>query len=791
MNFVKLEEMGKKIFAKFPKIRRFLKGIYQRTMYLLSHESYKSQGDITRVSPENEFEYFYGYYDKSPWDKTNRYMIALKVRNAYKVPDSTEEAQVVVLDTKNNKEEFIGTTNCWNSQQGCMAQWLGPDFESKIIYNDFRDNKYVSVIYNFKDKYEEKVYDKPIYDVSKKGDFALTLDFSRLHRLRKGYGYANIDEETKKEKCPDKTCIWKIDLKTGKILNVLKYTDLANFETRSEMIEAEHKVNHIMISPDGNRFMVLHRWFKHNEKFTRLVTMNIDGTDMYNLSDDNFVSHCCWKNEKEILSFLRKKETGNHYYLMKDKTKEYKMLWPELNTDGHCTYSPDGKYVITDTYPNRKRIANVYLCTEEDNISRKIASVFSPFKYDNDNRCDLHPRWRHDSQAVCIDSVHEERKGVYMVKLNEKKKLVFLNTRLKKSGPINQTLDLIKELDKNKYDIFSLSLYEEINDNTLKDVFESYGVKVINLKMNRLFSIIFGKYGVKRVLNEINPDLVHSVGMPLFNMSLFYDEKKSYTTIHNYVFEDYPVKYGKLVGNLMAKKDLKIIKKYSNQMVACSKSLSDLYKKNGINVDFIRNGVDTSRYTISNKSEKRRIRKELSISNNSIVFVFTGQVCKRKNQSFAVEAFNRMNNSKFELFILGDGPELSVLQKKYSNNCRIHFTGRINNVADYLKMADIYVSSSTSEGLPIGALEAMSSGLPLLLSDIPQHKEIIDISKNIGFTFANNNFDSFSKMVNNITNKNLIELGKNSHDVANSILSSKKMTELYENKYIEFLERKK
>ena len=71
--------------------------------------------------------------------------------------------------------------------------------------------------------------------------------------------------------------------------------------------------------------------------------MNIDGTDMYNLSDENFVSHCCWKNDKEILSFLRKKETKDHYYLIKDKTKEYQMFWNELNTDGHCTYSPNGK----------------------------------------------------------------------------------------------------------------------------------------------------------------------------------------------------------------------------------------------------------------------------------------------------------------------------------------------------------------------------------------------------------------------------------------------------------------
>ena len=417
MNFVSIENKGKKLFAKFPKTRRFLKGVYHRTFYMLSGKEAKFQGNIERISPNDEYEYFFGYYDKSPWDISDRYMIALQVKNAHKVPDSIEEAKIVVFDTlNNNKMEIIGTTHCWNTQQGCMAQWLAPDFKDKIIYNDFRNNKYVSVIYNFISKKEEKVFDMPIYDVSKDGKFALTLDFSRLHRLRKGYGYANIDEVTKNEKCPDKTCIWKIDLSTGEISSVIKYTDLAKFDTREEMNGAIHKVNHIMISPNGKKFMVLHRWFKHNEKFTRLVTMNIDGSDMYNLSDDNFVSHCCWKNDNEILSFLRKKDTKDHYYLMKDKTNEYKMFWEELNTDGHCTYSPNGKYIITDTYPNRKRMANIYLC-EENKHSKKIARVFAPFKYDNDVRCDLHPRWDHSNQKICFDSVHEGKKELYITQI--------------------------------------------------------------------------------------------------------------------------------------------------------------------------------------------------------------------------------------------------------------------------------------------------------------------------------------------------------------------------------------
>src|SRR5699024_8113795 len=149
-----------------------------------------------------------------------------------------------------------------------------------------RNGRYCSIILNI-DTNEEKVIQMPVYSVAQSGDFALTLDFSRLHRLRKGYGYSNLKDITEDEKCPDKTCIWYVDLNSGKINSLMNYQDFANFETRDEMINAEHKVNHIMLNPNGNRFMVLHRWILGSKRFTRLVTVNTAGTEMYNLSDDD------------------------------------------------------------------------------------------------------------------------------------------------------------------------------------------------------------------------------------------------------------------------------------------------------------------------------------------------------------------------------------------------------------------------------------------------------------------------------------------------------------------------
>jgi len=422
MGFVEIEQVGKSIFEQYPIIKRSAKRVYQLLCVATSKERLKSEGDVVKVSPDDNYEYFYGYYDKSPWDATDRYMICIKVKNAHKSVEPKEPGVVGVIDTQErNKFKKIGISHSWNVQQSCMAQWMGPDYKSRILYNDFRDGNYCAIIYNFLTKKEEKVLPMAAYDVARDGSFILSLDFSRLHRMRPGYGYSNLPDTTKRELCPDRGCIWKVDIKTGKVTELFKYTDLVAFEPDKSMVGAEHKVNHLMISPNCKRFMVLHRWLQKSRKHTRLVTVNLDKTEMYNLSDDVFVSHCYWKNNGEILAFLRKNATGDHYYLMKDKTQEYNCYWSELNTDGHCSYSPDGKYIITDTYPNRKRIASVYLCTEEGNYSRRIARVFAPFRYDNDYRCDLHPRWNWAGDKVCIDSAHDGKRGLYVISVEKER----------------------------------------------------------------------------------------------------------------------------------------------------------------------------------------------------------------------------------------------------------------------------------------------------------------------------------------------------------------------------------
>lgn len=445
---------------KIPGVKKVVKRVYQRIMYAFSPKI-KKEGEIVRVSPDDlDHEYFFGYYDKSPWDATDRYMLCMRAKDTWSDATPKQRADIVLIDTalpedNENRVKKIAETSAWNVQQSCMLQWLGPDFSSRLLFNDCRDGRYVAVIKEIESG-EERVIEAPIYTVSTDGQTALTLDFSRLYNLRPGYGYYNIPEKTKGAALPDSTAVWKINLTTGEVQSLLTYKDFASFQPRSEMQEAGsiHKVNHLMLSPNGKRCMVLYRWFVGLRKYTRLVTFDTeDGKNMYVLSDDNMVSHCFWKDDEHILAFENKKDGGPGYYYMTDKTPEYIHCWPQLSNDGHPSYSPDRSLIVTDTYPNRTRIAEIKLMDGDETKTevKIIARVFAPFKYDNDTRCDLHPRWNHKGDTICFDSVFEGHRGLYTVELCSKI-LSKLKERVEKTEVRNPKYSIVTPM----YNNFSL-----------------------------------------------------------------------------------------------------------------------------------------------------------------------------------------------------------------------------------------------------------------------------------------------------------------------------------------------
>ena len=741
---------------QFPYVKKGVKRIYQGLLYSVS-EKMQAEGEIVKLSPDDlRHEYFFGYYDKSPWDAGEQHVLCLRAKDMRKSACPDETADILLIDAGDNRRyQKIAQTSAWNVQQGCMLQWLGPDFKSRIIYNDYRNGRLCSVIRNIQTS-QEQVIDFPVYAVSRDGKTALSLDFARLHRLRPGYGYLDRNQADVLKPLPEGAAIWKISLETGEIKEILKYSDFAGFQPRREMSGEGviHKVNHIMIRPDGKRFLVLYRWRNGHRKYTRLITASMDGSDMYLLLDDDMVSHCCWKNNTSILAYANTKKQGAGYYLIKDKTDRYMRCWPGLQRDGHPGYAPDGRMAVTDSYPDRKRISTVMLVPgkqEHEKHAECIAKVFAPFAYDNETRCDLHPRWSPSGNKICFDSAHEGKRGLYCVSVNPKRrrKVVFLLTSCKRIGPVRQMLYIMKHMDRTMFESILITLYEE-EESSMLEMFLPYGTHIPVLT-GRAELITGLDKKLKTVLKMIKPDVIHSLGvLPDYAASRIH-KYPHVMTLRNFIWEDYPAKFGRIKGSILAELHIYAMK-HADKTVACSRSLSQIYKKRlHDEFDYICNGVDFTQYRTAGPSEKQELRQALGLPQKAVVFVYTGQLIQRKNMDFLLDAFSgaaSKEHGEYFLLVLGGGDEYARLSARYSGLDNIDFRGDVSDVSPYLQAGDIYVSASRSEGMPNGVLEAVASGLPVLLSDIPQHMEILEMDERLGSSFCQDNRqDLIDKMV--------------------------------------------
>jgi glycosyltransferase involved in cell wall biosynthesis len=101
-----------------------------------------------------------------------------------------------------------------------------------------------------------------------------------------------------------------------------------------------------------------------------------------------------------------------------------------------------------------------------------------------------------------------------------------------------------------------------------------------------------------------------------------------------------------------------------------------------------------------------------------------GRLIKSKGFDLLLRSFHQatVNNSRWDLLILGEGEERSSLEQLVRSlgiSERVFLPGRVRNPADYLRRSEIFVLPSRHEGFPNALLEAMSVGLPVVSSDCP------------------------------------------------------------------------
>ena len=359
--------------------------------------------------------HFFGYYDKSCWNSRQSRLIGLETAFMDRPPEANDTATIGMIDVSTkNAWAPLGQTRAWNWQQGCMLQWLGAGEE--IIYNDRIGGHFVSRILNI-DSGQERVLSRPVYAVNRAGTQAVSLSFSRLQHQRPGYGYAGVPDPGEHVFEPVNDGLYLVDISSGESRLILSIAEVAAFERCPEFEGKMHRFNHAQYNTDGSRFAFLHRYKSADEEVghTRLMTADPDGRNLRCLAHSELVSHYDWMDPHTIIVWTRQPGQEPAYVLYSDEGKPAQTIGTDLfSTDGHCSFSPDRNWVLTDTYPDADNLRTLILYDWRNDLRINIGRFYAP-PMTWQIRCDLHPRWSPEGRQVCIDSVHEGSRQMYIL----------------------------------------------------------------------------------------------------------------------------------------------------------------------------------------------------------------------------------------------------------------------------------------------------------------------------------------------------------------------------------------
>ena len=372
----------------------------------------------TKENPMYHGFYFYNCspLDMSQFDPTGRYMLDMRITIEGREVKPTDKGDIGIIDLRNNNQwTKIGETTAWNWQQGCRMEWI-PGSSTEVVWDDRSVDKksFISHIYNMQTQ-KTRTLSMPIYTISPDGKTALTHDFERMKHG--GTNFVGIEDKYKNEWAPKETGIWKINLKTGKAEKIITVNQMAHI-LYPEGLPSDTAGGCLYIfregyNPSGKRFIAFIKDDRINAAGAKTThttgfSMTPDGKDIRFLYDEP--SHHYWIDDETILDNVKTKlsDSGKSvqgYYIFKDdgtgKAKE--MLWAAPN--GHDSFHPDGKWILTDTYylDGFQYLYMYYIPTKKFIALGKFKSKPNMGIF----RLDLHPRFTQDGNFLAIDSNHE------------------------------------------------------------------------------------------------------------------------------------------------------------------------------------------------------------------------------------------------------------------------------------------------------------------------------------------------------------------------------------------------
>lgn len=367
-------------------------------------------------------------------------------------------------------------------------------------------------------------------------------------------------------------------------------------------------------------------------------------------------------------------------------------------------------------------------------------------------------------------------------------KLILSIRSLDIGGAERQFIELVKNIDKSKFDVLVCTMYGGVQEEIIKAI---PNIKYINLEKKGRYDFFefFKKY--KKLLNEFNPDVIYSF-LGEMNLFSYWAKPKHTKLIWGFRASNMDLKkYGKLPQFLFWLQ--KIYSKKVDKIITNSYASIEFHKKAGFDMSkavVIHNGIDTNKFK-RDENYRKYFRDRFELNKNVIAIGIVARIDEMKGYPVLAKAmkkiFDEYKNIKF--FSIGDGDE--NIKKECENilgefnNLKWVWFGKQNNVEKIYSGLDIYVSSSFGEGFSNSIAEAMACEVPCVVTDVGDSKLIVG---DYGIVVSPDNVDELYKVIKKMLNLNFKDLGKKSRKRIIENFSIEKMVKNSEKEILKCVE---
>ena len=362
-------------------------------------------------------ETFAGYYEIQPMSADGGAVLAHAAKAARCALTGAETAQVGWFDIASGDWHPVAETQLWCWQMGARLRWWDGEGPRTLAFNAMIDGKPAHCLAE-EGGALRKHCNVLLFDAREEAEVGLGLNFARLAKCRPGYGYPLLDDPFATENMPDGDGVTLVDLASGKAELAYSMPQFASLVPGAGPQEY-HYLNAALLSPKATRFTVLYKRLPNPEDVhgwtVDAVIGNCDGSGLIHVPLRGRASHYWWLDEDRIV-YTSNSGITSQYVVFNCRDGSLSALsaaTPEV--DGHPSQHAASDAWVTDTYPDLFSEQTLFVLDQEAGQRRELGRLLADKRYQDEWRCDLHPRWSRDGKTIVVDSTHEGHRALYLV----------------------------------------------------------------------------------------------------------------------------------------------------------------------------------------------------------------------------------------------------------------------------------------------------------------------------------------------------------------------------------------